>query len=354
VPAPRLVCVELNPGPRRGKNISEEKKWEIVIDAKKQMKKTKLKPNISQLARSHKVQRNTVSQLLQKYQESGTVHDRTRSGRKRKFSEKEITKVVKKAKKERKAAPELARESKKKVSVRTVRRYLNAGGVQWLRIKKKEKLSEAHKQERVEYAKEMKGYNWNTVLFSDEKKFVQGAVPRYAWQDPNDRIVEDKVPYPKKLNVWGAIGTHVKTKLYFFDENMNSDLYSKVLKRFLKEKNLIYAPKCPQELHNNWVFLQDNAKYHTTRKSMGMIEEMVGDRWIKHPAKSPDLNPMENMWSYLDRKVKAAKPQTIKSLKRTLTQAWNDLTWKYVAKSTESMPRRLQQCIKEKGERLKY
>ena len=60
-----------------------------------------------------------------------------------------------------------------------------------------------------------------------KRNLFKVLVPGYAWQDPNDRIVEDKIPYPKKLNVWGAIGTHVKTKLYFFDENMNSDNYSK-------------------------------------------------------------------------------------------------------------------------------
>ena len=336
--------VELNPGPAR---LTEVQKWEIVISAKKK------NPNLSKIARTVKCSRDTVRDVLNKFEETGTVDDRPRKGRKRKFSETEAKNIVKKAKK-RKNAPEIARESKKKVSTRTVQRTLKTGGIQYLKIQKIEKLTEAHKEKRVRYSKKMKGYNWNGVLFSDEKTFQLGATPGYAWQDPKNRLTEEKTPYPKKLNVWGAAGTYLKTKLYYFDSNLNSELYSTILNSRLKEEDLIYSPKCPKKLRKKWDFLQDNAKYHRSAKAMEAVEELVGDRWIEHPAKSPDLNPMEDMWSYLDRKVKAARPKTIKSLKRTLTQAWNDLPWTYVAKSTKSMRRRLEKCIEQGGQRLQY
>ena len=146
----------------------------------------------------------------------------------------------------------------------------------------------------------------------------------------------------------------MKTELYFFNENLNSDLYSKILARCLNEKHLTYSPKCPKKLAEKWVFLQDNARYHKTAMSMGTIEEMVGNRYIEQPSKSPDLNPMEDMWSYLDRKVKEARCKTISSLKRTLTKSWRELDWKYVAKSTDSMNRRLQLCIDMGGQRFDY
>ena len=138
-----------------------------------------------------KCSRDTVRDVLNKFEETGTVDDRPRKGRKRKFSETEAKNIVKKAKK-RKNAPEIARESKKKVSTRTVQRTLKTGGIQYLKIQKIEKLTEAHKEKRVRYSKKMKGYNWNGVLFSDE--------------DPKNRLTEEKTPYPKKLNVWGAAG----------------------------------------------------------------------------------------------------------------------------------------------------
>jgi hypothetical protein len=348
------VGVELNPGPGRGNKLEVEQRWEIVFEAKR----TKGgKPNYTAIGRKVGCTNKSVKKVLKKYKETRTVEDLPRSGRKRKFSDKEAKVIVKKAKKGKFApeiAHEIARESKKKAHVSTVKRVIRNAGIRYLRIKKKEKLTDAQKAKRVDYSKEMKGYKWNTVLFSDEKTFYLGASPKYAWQDPHNRLEEQKVPYPKKLNVWAAAGTHLKTQLYYFNQNMDSELYTKVLKKCLKEENLISSPKCPSRLRKNFVFLQDNATYHKNTKPMETLEDLVGNRWIEHPARSPDLNVMEDLWSYLDRKVKAARPKTIKSLKRILTQSWDALPWSYISKSTNSMSRRLAQCIEKKGERLDY
>jgi hypothetical protein len=197
--------------------------------------------------------RKTAKSVFQKYKETNAVEDLPGRGRKRKLSKAEVKEIVKKVKK-RKYAPEIARELKKKVSVQTVRNIIKESGKKWLRIKKKEKLSEAHKQKRVEYAKRMDGYNFNRVLFSDEKTFFLGTLPGYAWQDPDNRIEEETTPYPSKLNVWGAIGTHTKTKLYYFDTNLNSTLYTTILRSRIQEKHIIYGPKCPENLKKKWIF----------------------------------------------------------------------------------------------------
>ena len=38
---------------------------------------------------------------------------------------------------------------------------------------------------------------------------------------------------------------------------------------------------------------------------------------------SPDLNIMQDAWSYLDREVKKKRIKSIEQLKRELTKAWN-------------------------------
>lgn len=200
----------------------------------------------------------------------------------------------------------------------------------------------------------MEGYDWNKVLFSDEKTFQLGAGPGYAWQQPGERIVQEYVRHAPKLHVWGAIGAHVKTKLYFFQENMNSKLYQKILKSHLKERTLNYARGCPKKVQKNWVFLQDNSKVHKAKKSMECLRELVGDRLIAHPALSPDLNVIENMWSYLDRKVKGKKITSIRSLKTFLTKEWKALPWSEIRKAVDSMERRTQQCRECGGNRLPY
>lgn len=281
------------------------------------------------------------------------MHDRPKSGRKRKLSEADTKQVLKEAKK-RKTSPQIAQKLKKKASVRTIQRNIKERGQSWMKIKKIEKLTKAQKEKRVAYSVKMKGYEWKNVLFSDEKTFWLGASPDYAWQDPKNRIEEEVSKYVPKLNVWGAIGYHVKSELYFFEENLDGELYRKILKARLPEKHLTYSPTCPKKLREKWIFLQDNDPKHKAKKSMKLLRKIVGDRFISHPSMSPDLNPMEDIWSYLDRKVKDHKCQTIIGLKRILTKEWDAMDWKEIRASADSMDRRLEQCIEAGGKRLNY
>ena len=86
---------------------------------------------------------------------------------------------------------------------------------------------------------------------------------------------------------------------------------------------------------------------------METVEKIVGDRLVVHPPLSPDLNTIEDMWSYLDRKVKEAEVTNIHHLKRVLNKEWKNLPWSLIRKSVDSMPRRLQKCL-EGGGRTEY
>jgi len=73
-------------------------------------------------------------------------------------------------------------------------------------------------------------------------------------------------------------------------------------------------------MKGKWRFLQDNDPKHKAAATMQLLREKLGDRIIAHPANSPDLNIMEDLWSYFNRKVQAAKITTMQGLKRTLTR----------------------------------
>ena len=132
---------------------------------------------------------------------------------------------------------------------------------------------------------------------------------------------------------------------------MNETLYQKVLHATLPPAR---SPDCPRPLKYRWYFIQDNARPHSTVRSMEVLSELTRNRMYDHPANSPDLNIIEDMWSYLDRKVRESKITTIQGLKRKLTMLWSELPWEYVRKSVNSMPRRLMQCIERDGGRTDY
>jgi hypothetical protein len=337
------VGIATNPGPSR---VSTKDRWRVVI-----LKERGLKP--AGIARAAHTSRQNVYNILSREEETGDVAERSGRGRKKIYSEADIKKIVKKAEKKKKA-PQIALELGGRSTDRTIQRRLKEKGFVYAKVQKVEKLTKVHKKKRVVYAQENKEQDWRRVFFSDEKTFQLGAGNEYAWQLPEERIVLEFVKHAPKLHVWGAIGAYIKTPLYFFEENMDSKLYQKVLKQRIKEEHLIYAPDAPKKLKKKWEFLQDGARSHTAKKSMEVIRELVGDRLHNHPAKSPDLNPIEDMWSYLDRKVKEARITTIRTLKQKLKKEWAALSWDYVRKSVDSMPRRLQSIKKSKGNRVNY
>ena len=112
----------------------------------------------------------------------------------------------------------------------------------------------------------MKEYKWNKVFFSDEKTFFLGSMKTHGWQEPGKRKKHPVKRHPKKLHVWAAAGTYMKSQLYFFTENMTAPLYRKILRNRLEEKRITFAPDCPARLPQNWVFLQDNDPKHKARK----------------------------------------------------------------------------------------
>uniref|UniRef100_A0AAX7TBM0 Tc1-like transposase DDE domain-containing protein n=1 Tax=Astatotilapia calliptera TaxID=8154 RepID=A0AAX7TBM0_ASTCA len=53
---------------------------------------------------------------------------------------------------------------------------------------------------------------------------------------------------------------------------------------------------------NNWVFQQDNALVHNARRTRDYFQEN-NITILDHPAASPDLNPVENLWGWMARKL---------------------------------------------------
>jgi transposase len=87
--------------------------------------------------------------------------------------------------------------------------------------------------------------------------------------------------------------------LYFLKKNqtMNGERYLKVL-----QHQLLPFTK----IHKSTWFLQDGASCHTSNLVMGRLKEMKKEfqvmDWLGN---SPDLNPIENCWSFMKYKLKS-------------------------------------------------
>ncbi len=66
------------------------------------------------------------------------------------------------------------------------------------------------------------------------------------------------------------------------------------------------------------------------------------------PANSPDLNPIENLWDIVKRKIINKRPKNADELKATVKETWASIPPQQCHKLITSMPRRIEAVIKAK------
>ena len=67
------------------------------------------------------------------------------------------------------------------------------------------------------------------------------------------------------------------------------------------------------------------------------------------PAQSPDLNPIERIWSWMDKKLSTENVENVVQLKLALKKIWNEIPKELSMHLIESMPKCIQVCVKPHG-----
>ena len=120
----------------------------------------------------------------------------------------------------------------------------------------------------------------------------------------------------------------------------------KILKDTLPELNEISREKK--------IYMQmDNARTHWTLDALRFYKEnnIVVIDW---PAYIPDLNPIENVWAYIKRKLSGKKFISMKQIETEIIKIWESIPKIQIEKTCESIYDRIGDCIEMKGGLTNY
>ncbi|CAF1477350.1 unnamed protein product [Adineta ricciae] len=294
---------------------------------------------VSKIAEQLPISRKCIMNAIERYEKHGEFSDLKRSGRPKKLSardERHLKRLVKGENRlsAAKITSDLNSSLPKPVTRRTVCNYLTKLGFEYKVKLKKQWLSKKHRERRIAWCRQYVHWtidDWRKVIFSDESTF-------YVLKRKNQSNTGDG----GKIGIWGGISGHGITLLKIFNENMNGTLYCDVLKHELKQSMSMLPNK------SEIIFQQDLAPWHTSNIVQNTIKRMKLNV-LNWAPKSPDLNPIEMLWSILDKKL-ASKPIYSKlTLQDRLQQEWKNIDKDLCIKLIESMPERIQSCLKAKG-----
>ncbi|GFV56492.1 DDE_3 domain-containing protein [Trichonephila clavipes] len=125
--------------------------------------------------------------------------------------------------------------------------------------------------------------------------------------------------------------------------------------RYIDEVLLPHVRLFRGAVGDNFVFMDDNATCHRTLAVQDCLDS-EGIQRLVWPARSPDLNPIENAWDALGRQVAGLKypPTNKNTLIRAPTEEWDKLPQQLLDNVVQSMVRRVECCITLHGGHIPY
>jgi transposase len=288
---------------------------------------------------------STINYTLRRLELTKSHCNKARTGRPRKTTAIEDQKIIDFIEKSEEPnasilADRLAEMNIAKISARTVRRRLNENGLHGRSPLKKPLLTKKHIDD------------WKGVLFSDETKINKrgsdGKV--WTWKRTNEMLkpkhVKQTVKHDASIMVWGCFNSTGVGDIYIIEGTMNAAMYIRILSGHM-------LPSARRLFQGNFIFQQDNDPKHTAKRTKAYMNTKKIEL-LDWPSQSPDLNPIENLWHKLKLLVGEEKITKKTDLPEAIKRCWESITPEYCNSLIESMPRRMDQLVKNKGLWINY
>ena len=304
--------------------------------------------------------KKTINRLAHRYNLTGEVVDRPRSGRPRKTTaaEDRMIRTIHLRQRTRTAC-QTAREwvGHNDITRHIVRRRLKSFGIRCRRPVKKFGLTGWHRARRLNGAITYRRWTlrqWSDLIFSDESVFLVEKIGNNVrvYRRVNERYADANIPTAgerRSVMVWGAISTEGKSELIRFRGNVDARRY--------QDEALEPALLPFKNAHQRRMkLMQDGATPHTARTTREWLYQHNIELFGPWPSKSPDMNPIENAWGLIERKIRERlhQPQNEDELYAALRDEWANLGDDYLRRLVLSMRRRVTALFTAAGGHTRY
>jgi len=298
----------------------------------------------------------TVSKWIRSWQEQRTLEDKERSGRPRCTGESTDVAIEDYAAEKRFTTPhQIKNELELDCSSRTIRRRLDEVDLLGRVAETEYVYDERDIQRRLSFARGYENWtidDWSKVIFSDEthiEVFGRGRVwvqrPCGAAGDP--QYVCQRMPHSDRVSLWGCFCARGIGQAEIFVDELDAVKYVDILQHNLIQTALHFYP------NEDWWFQQDNAPQHTSSLAKRWFHNH-GVHLIDFPPYSPDLNPIENLWSILKSRIESRLARTIDEVEQILKEEWEAIDTSLLQTLAASMPQRCQSVIANNGHKAPY
>ncbi|GFY07220.1 transposable element Tcb2 transposase [Trichonephila clavipes] len=216
-----------------------------------------------------------------------------------------------------------------------------------------------HRTARLQWCREHHNWtkqDWACVLFSDERRFSLSSDCRRQlnWRESGTAYrpenIQEKDRYPTcSIMVWAGIMINSHTRLHVVANGTMTG------QRYINEVLLLHVRLFRGAVGDKFVFMDDNETCHRTLAVQDCLDS-EGIQRLVWQARSPDLNPIENVWEALERQVAGQNypPTNKNTLIRALTEEWDKLPQQLLDNVVQSMVRRVECCITLHGGHIPY
>lgn len=157
--------------------------------------------------------------------------------------------------------------------------------------------------------------NANNFIFIDESGANLRMESPYARIEGSLRI---KMPVPHnrgpQISMIGAISTKQVEAALYGEWATNGEIFLTFIEKELS----------PQ-LKKKHIVIMDNVKFHL-QAAVAEVIESKGAKIIFLPPYSPDLSPIENMWSKIKNTLRKLSPRTLKEFKKSIQIAFKEIS----------------------------